>query len=791
MTKLTSGSVVFLFAIVQALPVTGQNPAAQTPRIPRGIYAVVKTEDLISQLPQTNPSAAQLDAYFNSLYQDLLSNPAVSGLTLQVHWDRLNPNAPPAADAYDWSLVDEAFAQAAAWDAQNPAQTPKTIQIIATPGFQSPPWMLAQIPSCDGLFQSPVQTPPSTCGTVIFKGYTEGTDGKVFPLPWNPFYKTAWRTFLTAFAARYASNPAFVSIAVAGPTAASAEIILPSNDDSNNPQTQFSGGPISPNDMWLDLFAFHYPGMAAYQGTDQAFIDEWDAAIDMFGEVFGGVTLVATLDDKMPTFDSNNHPIPAGFSGDCSTPNATCATVTTILSYFVEPTVGGANAKATQTSSFIASKASISLGIQSVKLLSQRTAQLPAPSAQILAGIQVDKSFADFVVDVGCTAAFPPDSSDTPKGCILPPTCTDDTCVPVACIPQACLAPGVTTAALASYMTYPNVPTTDFLSPEQSLYNLLNIYFDGSAAASLFGGTQGNVPLNYLQLYSQDIQYAEANVNSPAPVTKANGVTVSMTVQAQLNLASQKLLAIAEPAPPPSINPGGVLPAFGAVGTIQPGEWVSIYGTNLAAGIANWTGNFPIILGGSSVTIDNRPAYLAYVSPGQINVQAPADAATGTVQVTVSTAAGTANSTVKLAAFSPSWFLLDAKHVAGIILRSNGAGAFGGGSYDIIGPTGTSLGYPTVAAKAGDTIELFGTGFGPTNPVVPIGQAFSGAAATANPVALRINNMSVTPAFAGLSGAGVYQFNFTVPSGLGTGDVALQATVGGIQSPTGVVISLQ
>ena len=178
----------------------------------------------------------------------------------------------------------------------------------------------------------------------------------MFPLPWNPTYKSAWRTFLTALAARYGSNPAFVSIAVAGPTAASAEIILPSNDDSNNPQTQFSGGPISPNNMWLQLLAFHYPGMAAYQGTDQAFIDEWDAAIDMSscGQVFSGVTLVLTLDDKMPSFSNNTNPIPAGFSGDCSASSSTCATVTTIMSYFVEPTTGGANAKATQTSSFIA-----------------------------------------------------------------------------------------------------------------------------------------------------------------------------------------------------------------------------------------------------------------------------------------------------------------------------------------------------------------------------------------------------------------------------------------------------
>jgi hypothetical protein len=528
--------------------------AAQTPRLPRGIYAVVDTEVLITEQQQANPSitTAQLDVYFNGLYQDLLSNPAVSGLTLQVHWDWLNPNPPGAANSYAWNIVDDAFAQAAAWDAQHPAQAPKTIQIIATPGFNSPAWVLAAIPSCDGLFESPVQAPPSNCGTAIFKGYTENNDGNVFPLPWNPYYKSAWQTFLTAFAARYGSNPAFVSIAVAGPTAASAEIILPSDDDATNPQTQFSGGPISPNDMWLALLAFQYPGMAAYQGTDQAFIDAWDAAIDMYGEVFGGVTLVVTLDDKMPTFNTNTYTIPTLFSGDCSVQKATCATVTSILSYFVEPTVGGPNAKATQTSSFIASKPDIDLGINSVKMLAQRTAQLPAPSAQILAGIQVDKSFAnpatpDSVVTVGCTAALPPDATDTPAGCTLPPTCTDESCTPVACIPQACLAPGVKTSALASYVTFPNVPTTDLLSPEQALYNLLNIYFGGSPAASSFGGTPGTTPLNYLQIFSQDFQYAEANVNAPAPVTETSGATVSMTAQAQFNLASQKLLEIGEP----------------------------------------------------------------------------------------------------------------------------------------------------------------------------------------------------------------------------------------------------
>jgi uncharacterized protein (TIGR03437 family) len=135
--------------------------------------------------------------------------------------------------------------------------------------------------------------------------------------------------------------------------------------------------------------------------------------------------------------------------------------------------------------------------------------------------------------------------------------------------------------------------------------------------------------------------------------------------------------------------------------------------------------------------------------------------------------------------------LLDTKHVAAIILRANGSGAYGGGAYDIIGPTGTALGYATVAAKAGDSVVLFGVGFGPTHPLVAAGGLFSGAAPTTNAVSLRINNVIVNPSFAGLSAAGLYQINFTVPAGLGTGDVALVATVGGVSTPPSDVISLQ
>ena len=225
--------------------------------------------------------------------------------------------------------------------------------------------------------------------------------------------------------------------------------------------------------------------------------------------------------------------------------------------------------------------------------------------------------------------------------------------------------------------------------------------------------------------------------------------------------------------------------------TIQPGEWISIYGSNLAVGQSAWNGDFPETLGGTSVTIDGKPAYLSYVSPGQINLQAPDDPAIGSVPVVVKTLNGTASATVTLSQTAPSFCVLDGKYVAGIIWRSNGSGAYGGGAYDIIGPTGNSLGYATVAAKAGDSLSLFAVGLGPTSPTVLAGQPFSGAATTTLSVSLLINKVTVVPTFAGLSAAGLYQLNLTVPAGLGSGDVPIEAIVGGAQTPSGVLISLE
>jgi uncharacterized protein (TIGR03437 family) len=246
------------------------------------------------------------------------------------------------------------------------------------------------------------------------------------------------------------------------------------------------------------------------------------------------------------------------------------------------------------------------------------------------------------------------------------------------------------------------------------------------------------------------------------------------------NYRVRELTALPTAAGAPSITPGGVVPVYSTSAVIQPGEWVSIYGTNLAPATAQWNGDFPTSLAGTSVTIDGKPAYLWFVSPGQINLQAPADTATGPVPVVVTNPSGSSTAIVTLAAQAPSFSLIDATHVAAIAIHSDG-------SYSIVGPTASSL----TPAKAGDTLELYGVGFGPTTAAVTPGQLLSAPTAAAGSVSVSIGNTSVTPTYAGMVVAGLYQINVPLPAGLGTGDIALTASVNGVKTQTGVTIALQ
>ena len=90
----------------------------------------------------------------------------------------------------------------------------------------------------------------------------------------------------------------------------------------------------------------------------------------------------------------------------------------------------------------------------------------------------------------------------------------------------------------------------------------------------------------------------------------------------------------------------------------------------------------------------------------------------------------------------------------------------------------------------GETVVLFGVGFGPTNPLVRAGAVFSGAAPTVNPVTVTVGGVPATVTFAGITSAGLYQLNVVVP-GVSSGDQAVVATANGVQTQMGVVLAVK
>ena len=177
------------------------------------------------------------------------------------------------------------------------------------------------------------------------------------------------------------------------------------------------------------------------------------------------------------------------------------------------------------------------------------------------------------------------------------------------------------------------------------------------------------------------------------------------------------------------------------------------------------------------VSVGGNPAYVSYVSSGQINVLTP-NVASGNASVTVQTAAGTSTPvTVASQPFSPAFFPWP-----------NGQPVATHLDYSWAVKNGTFAGATTVPAKPGEYIILWGTGFGLTNPTAPTGVTIPASTTyyAANPVYVTIGSVSASVYGTALASgfAGLYQVVVTVPATLSNGDYALVATVGGVATAT-------
>ncbi|HEX5229853.1 MAG TPA: hypothetical protein VFW44_19210 [Bryobacteraceae bacterium] len=238
---------------------------------------------------------------------------------------------------------------------------------------------------------------------------------------------------------------------------------------------------------------------------------------------------------------------------------------------------------------------------------------------------------------------------------------------------------------------------------------------------------------------------------------------------------------------PPAISTNGVVNGASFQPGMVPDSWVTILGTHLAPKTDDWSssivnGKFPTKLDGVSVEIGGKPAYVYFISTGQINVLAP-DIGFGPQDVTVTTSAGTsAKLSATSAQYGPAFFLWPGNQP--VATRQDFSYAVKNGTFSTA----------TVPAKPGDVIILWGTGFGPTNSVAPVGEPTPGTTtySTTSLPKVTINNIPATVYGAALAPGfgGLYQVAIQVPESMSNGDWPIQASIGGVSSPSGVVLSV-
>ena len=249
-------------------------------------------------------------------------------------------------------------------------------------------------------------------------------------------------------------------------------------------------------------------------------------------------------------------------------------------------------------------------------------------------------------------------------------------------------------------------------------------------------------------------------------VVGADGVRIGSGIGPYLGLN------VALPAPSFSgsgvfLNPAGIVNTASFApftAGIAPGDFISLFGTNLAPGIQTaYTVPFPTTAGldGVQVTVNGLPAPVQFVSPGQISVIVPYAVGSSIARIQV-------NNNGVLSNAVTTFVNLTAPGVFTVPPGGVGYGAVLHGDYSLVTAQNP--------AQVNETVSVYLTGLGTTNPVIQDGSAGPASSQTNNTIEVFIGGLQATVSYSGLAPqlAGLYQVNFTVPSGVTAGDNSLE-----------------
>jgi uncharacterized protein (TIGR03437 family) len=253
------------------------------------------------------------------------------------------------------------------------------------------------------------------------------------------------------------------------------------------------------------------------------------------------------------------------------------------------------------------------------------------------------------------------------------------------------------------------------------------------------------------------------------------------------------------PIGPPSIASVNYATDFGAFSNFSSGAYLEVKGANLAIDMRQWaTADFngssaPTSLDGSKVSINGIPGYVSYISGPQINVQAPTDSATGMVPIVVTNCAGTSNTFMfQKNALAPGMLAPASFNVGKQYLVALFATDLSEGLETYVGNAGLIAGANFRPANPGDTIIVYGLGFGAVTPATPPGVIASGTTSLTG-LSISFGSTPVTNiAYAGLypGYVGLYEFYLTVPN-VASGDSQINISIDGTPNPQTFYLTVQ
>jgi uncharacterized protein (TIGR03437 family) len=286
--------------------------------------------------------------------------------------------------------------------------------------------------------------------------------------------------------------------------------------------------------------------------------------------------------------------------------------------------------------------------------------------------------------------------------------------------------------------------------------------------------------------YSGDGYYATQGLLSFPSAVLPDPSTGNLYVADTGNNVIRLLSKIASPLGPPVINAGGVAGAsqFGQFTSAAPSGWIEIYGSSLASGSRTWQAsdfsgiNAPQSLDGTSVTIGGQPAFVEFIAGGQLNVQVPSNIGTGPQRVVVTTSVGSSLpyvlgvSPLQPGLYTPSMTNIGGKQYVWAMLPDG----------SIVLPPGSVPGVVSRQAKPGETIVMYGVGFGPVIPATPAGKIVQDYNTLLEPLKVLFGGIpaALPLPYAGLApgAVGLYQFNVVVPSVGNSDAIPLTFTLG-------------